>query len=41
MHVGDVDVSGNVLNYKMSCDLTDVSGIQYKFSVQVDVIVFE
>ena len=30
---GDVDASGNILNYKMSCDLTDVSGVQYKFSV--------
>jgi len=30
---GDIDASGNVLNYKMSCDLTDVSGVQYKFSV--------
>ena len=30
---GEVDASGNVINYKMSCDLTDVSGVQYKFSV--------
>ena len=30
---GDIDASGNVINYKMSCDLTDVSGVQYKFSV--------
>ena len=30
---GDIDASGNILNYKMSCDLTDVSGVQYKFSV--------
>ena len=28
---GDVDVSGNVINYKMSCDLIDVSGKDYKF----------
>ena len=30
---GDVDASGNVSNYKMSCDLTNVSGVQYRFSV--------
>ncbi len=30
---GDIDASGNVINYKMSCDLTDVSGVQYRFSV--------
>jgi hypothetical protein len=30
---GEVDASGNVINYKMSCDLTDVSGVQYRFSV--------
>ena len=30
---GEVDVSGNVLNYKMSCDLTDVSGVDYKFFI--------
>ena len=33
---GDIDASGNVINYKMSCDLTDVSGVQYKFSVSND-----
>jgi hypothetical protein len=33
---GDVDASGNITNYKMSCDLTDVSGVQYKFFVAQD-----
>ena len=33
---GEIDASGNVLNYKMSCDLTDVSGVQYRFSVAHD-----
>ena len=33
---GDVDISGNVLDYKMSCDLTDVSGVEYKFFVTQD-----
>tara|TARA_R110002050_G_C8869517_1_gene508033 strand:- start:274 stop:1359 length:1086 start_codon:yes stop_codon:yes gene_type:complete len=33
---GDVDASGNILNYKMSCDLTDVSGVEYKFFVAQD-----
>ncbi len=33
---GDVDASGNVVNYKMSCDLTDVSGVQYRFCVAHD-----
>ena len=28
---GDVDVSGNILNYKLHTDLTDVSGVDYKF----------
>jgi len=33
---GEIDASGNVINYKMSCDLTNVSGVQYRFSVAHD-----
>ena len=33
---GDVDLSGNITSYKLHTDLTDVSGINYKFMVGSD-----